>query len=206
MSIDKSKYCGFTLIELITVIAILSILATIAVVSYRRYGLQRYDSEAYAHMASLYEQTASLVNDWGLVNSGTDGVDGIRAACRLIGPDDAGVEGASCNANSLNANNTLHLTLTGTSHWRFKVCTGYVDNSQTEGVIVSAHRLIDGNERVLILGAGMSSPIVANEGTSLSYSTSTSGSGSTMTSKFKPPVNLASSAGSDGDLWTSWYF
>ena len=206
MSINMRKYRGFTLIELVTVITILSILATIAVISYRRYGLQRYDSEAYAHMASLYEQTTSLVNDWGLIDAGTDGVDGIRAMCRLIGPDDAGRNGEACNANSLNANNTLNLSLTGTSHWRFKVCTGYVDNSQTEGVIVSAHRIIDGNERVLIMGSGISSPIVANEGTSLSYKTETTEGTTTTTSKFKPPVNLSSSAGSAGTLWTSWYF
>lgn len=203
MARNHNIYRGFTMIELLAVITVLSILATIAVLSYRRYGLQRYDSDAISHMTSLYEQTSTMVSDWGIGS-------GIQAKCRNIGPNNAGNDGSSDNAASLNTNNDLGLKLTaGATHWRYRVCTGYLVNGGMEGVLVSAHRVIDGNERVLIMGSGITTPVVACEGVNTKEVTDTTGGTSTPTivknCVYTPPVNVASSANSTTGLWSPWY-
>lgn len=203
MARNHNNYRGFTMIELLVVITILSILATIAVLSYRRFGLQRYDSDAISNLTSLYEQTSKMVSDWGIGA-------GIDAKCRSIGPNNAGADGSSDNAASLNANNDIGLKLTaGSTHWRYKVCTGYLVGGEMEGVLVSAHRVIDGNERVLIMGSGIPSPVVACEGVNTKEVTETEGETTTTTivkdCVYTPPVNVASTANSNTGLWSPWY-
>ena len=178
---------GFMLIELIAVITILSILATIAVIAYKSFGNQRYDAEAISNLSSIYEQTSILVSDWGI---GTDS-DGITAGCIDIGPTGAG-DGSADSFAHLTNNTVLHLTLTGVSHWAFRICIGYVQDSSSEGVLVSAHRLIDGEERVIIAGAGIPEPMVAYEG------------GAGVKGTFTPPIELSSEANSSSaSMWTS---
>ena len=183
MMTNLLKNKGFMLIELIAVITILSILATIAIAAYKEYGKGKYDSEAIAHMSSLYEQASFLVNEWGIGN-------GIEAGCRDIGPGEAGRLGLSGGPAQLR-NNDLRLTLKGISHWGFRVCIGYIRNSTSEGVLVSAHREIEeGSERVIIMGSGITEPIVASEG------------GSAPPSSFSPILNLAEEENSsDSSLW-----
>lgn len=203
MTRNHNIYRGFTMIELLTVITILSILATIAVLSYKRFGIQRYDSEGIANLTSLYEQTSEKLSNWGIGS-------GIDAKCRLVGPNQAGSDGSSGNAASLNTNNDLGLTLSpGATHWRYKVCTGYMVGGEMEGVLVSAHRTVAGNERVLIMGSGISSPVIACEGVNTKEVEETVGTEThTVLVKnctYTPPVNIATTTNATTGIWSPWY-
>ena len=194
MVMQKIKH-GFTIIELVTVMAIVSILAAVAVAAYSSFGTDKYDAEAMAHMTSIYEQTMAHINEWGVL-SGT-GTDNYKLAADNydLGPAKGGCEFTSANIDNFKNganNNALNIREVGSTHWRYRVAVGFVNDSTMEGVIVSAHRNVGNHQRVLFMGAGIDTPIVACTGE--------------VACAFVAPINVDDTKGNGGtNKWSANY-
>ena len=182
---------GFTIIELVAVMTIVSILAAVAVAAYTSFGADKYDAEAIAHMTSIYEQTMAHVNEWG-ITSDTTNDNKIIVDVYDLGPAKGGCEFLSDNIDNF-PNNHLNIRETGSTHWRYRVAVGFIEGDSTvEGVIVSAHRNIDDNQRVLFMGAGIDTPIVACTGE--------------VACDFDAPINVDDTSDAGGTtLWSVGY-
>ncbi len=166
MGIKSRQRKGFTLIELCIVIAILGVLASIAAVSYQRFRITEYDTEATATLYDLNGRASQLVSDWGISDE-EDNDFKLKAECLGANPVAAapvlgGVEGAGAAMQANTKWDNLNMRIEGVHHWRYNVCFGFLKGTaDVEGYLLGATREVSGETRVVLFGSGITSPTIS---------------------------------------------
>ena len=165
----KSASSGFSMVELIAVLCILSILATIAVIAYTRARDSEYDEEALATVNDLYMQANELITKWGVNSTVTPNGYLLPAGCFAQNPTNGGKDKAERmdgDGDGVNNNWTKYgLIVPGLHHWTYRICFGHFpivgsESNPPEGFLITAHRKVNNQERVIVYGSGISEPIV----------------------------------------------
>lgn len=171
MGIKSRARKGFTLIELCIVIAILGVLASIAAVSYQRFRITEYDTEATATLYDLNGRASQLLSDWGISNADNDFqiTKGCLGANPKAGaPFYGGTDGIAAEMSASDKWDKLNMRIEGTHHWRYNVCFGFLKSdggaADVEGYLLGAVREVSGESRVVLFGSGITSPTIGTMG------------------------------------------